>query len=99
MLLVQSLNALNYLMHLMQVHLMHLMHLMHNHLMSLNASDRFYFLGLHDNWGWCCSHEIQRYLLLGRKYSILESRYITFSIKVHIVKAIIFVVVLYGCES
>ena len=63
------------------------------------SSDRFYFLGLHDNWGWCCSHEVQRYLLLGRKYSILESRYITFSIKVHIVKAIIFVVVLYGCES
>ena len=51
-----------------------------------------------------CSHEIQRHLLLGRKamtnlYSILKSRDITLPTKVHIVKAIIFPVVMYGCES
>ena len=51
-----------------------------------------------------CSHEIKRYLLLGRKVmgnldSILKSRDITLSTKVHLVKAIIFPVVMYGCES
>ena len=51
-----------------------------------------------------CSHEIKRCLLLGRKAmtnldSILKSRDITFLIKVHIVKAMIFPVVMYGCES
>ena len=51
-----------------------------------------------------CSHEIKRHLLLGRKAmtnldSILESRNITLPTKVHIVKAMIFAVVMYRCES
>ena len=51
-----------------------------------------------------CSHEIKRRLLLGRKvmtnlYSILKSRDITLSTKVHLVKAMVFPVVIYGCES
>ena len=51
-----------------------------------------------------CSHEIKRHLLLGRKVmmkldSILKSRNITLPIKVHLVKAIVFQVVMYGCES
>ena len=50
------------------------------------------------------SHEIKRHLLLGRKAmtnldSILKSRYITLSTKVHLVKAVIFPVVMYECES
>ena len=50
------------------------------------------------------SHEIKRCLLLGRKvmtnlHSILKSRDITFPIKVHLVKAMVFPVVMYGCES
>ena len=51
-----------------------------------------------------CSHEIKRCLLLGRKVmtnldSILKSRDITLPTKVHLVKAIVFPVVMYGCES
>ena len=51
-----------------------------------------------------CSHEIKRRLLLGRKVmtnldSILKSRDITLSKKVHLVKAMVFPVVMYGCES
>ena len=51
-----------------------------------------------------CSHEIKRCLLLGRKVmtnldSILKSRYITLPTKVHLVKAMVFSVVMYGCES
>ena len=51
-----------------------------------------------------CSHEIKRRLLLGRKVmsnldSILKSRDITLPTKVHLVKAIVFPVVMYGCES
>ena len=51
-----------------------------------------------------CSHEIKRRLLLGRKVmtnldSILKSRDITLPIKVHLVKAMVFPVVMYGCES
>ena len=51
-----------------------------------------------------CSHEIKRHLLLGRKAminigSILKSRDITLSTKVHLVKAMVFRVVMYGCES
>ena len=50
-----------------------------------------------------CSHEIKRCLLLGRKAmtkldSILKSREITLPIKVHLVKAMVFPVVMYGCE-
>ena len=51
-----------------------------------------------------CSHEIKRCLLLGRKVmtnldSILKIRDITLSTKVHLVKAMVFTVVMYGCES
>ena len=51
-----------------------------------------------------CSHEIKRYLLLGRKVmtnldSILKSRDITWSTKAHLVKAMVFPVVTYACES
>ena len=51
-----------------------------------------------------CSHEIKRRLLLGRKVmtnidSILKSRDITLPTKVHLVKAMVFPVVMYGCES
>ena len=51
-----------------------------------------------------CSHEMKRYLLLGKKAitnldSILKSRGITLPIKVHLVKAMVFPVVMYGCES
>ena len=51
-----------------------------------------------------CSHEMKRHLLLGRKAmtnldSILKSRGITLPTKVHLVKAMVFPVVMYGCES
>ena len=51
-----------------------------------------------------CSHEIKRHLLLGRKVmanldSMLKIRNITLPIKVHIAKAMVFPVVMYGCES
>ena len=51
-----------------------------------------------------CSHEIKRRLLLGRKVmtnldSVLKSRDISLSTKVHLVKAMVFPVVMYGCES
>ena len=64
-------------------------------------SNRFHFGGLQDG---DCIHEIKRRLLLGRKVmtnldSILKSRVITLSTKVHLVKAMVFPVVMYGCES
>ena len=51
-----------------------------------------------------CSHEIKRYILLGRKVttnldSILKSRDITLSTKIRLVKAVVFPLVMYGCES
>ena len=51
-----------------------------------------------------CNHEIKRHLLLGRKAmtnldSMLKSRDITLPTKVHLVKAMVFLVVMYGCES
>ena len=51
-----------------------------------------------------CSHEIKRHLLLGRKAmtyldSILKSRDIALLTKVHLIKAMVFLVVMYGCES
>ena len=51
-----------------------------------------------------CSHEIKRHLLLGRKvitnlYSMLKSRDITLLTKFHLVKAMVFPVVMYGCEN
>ena len=64
----------------------------------------FIFLGSKITADGDCSHEIKRCLLLGRKVmtnldSILKSRYITLSTKVLLVKAMVFPVVMYGCES
>ena len=64
----------------------------------------FIFLGSKINANGDCSHEIKRHLLLGRKAmtkldSVLKSREITLPTKVHIVKAMIFPVVTYECES
>ena len=64
----------------------------------------FVFLGSKITADGDCSHEIKRCLLLGRKAmtnldSILKSRGITLLIKVHLVKAMVFPVVMYGCES
>ena len=63
-----------------------------------------YFLGSKITADGDCSHEIKRTLLLGRKVmtnldSILKNRDITFSTKVHLVKVMVFPVVMYGCES
>ena len=63
-----------------------------------------YFLGSKITADGDCSHEIKRHLLLGRKAitnldSILKSRDITLPTKVHLVKAMVFPVVMYGCES
>ena len=68
-------------------------------------SDRLYFGGLQKiTADGNCSHEIKRRLLLGRKAitnlgSILKSRDITFLTKVHLPIAVVFPVVMYGCES
>ena len=67
-------------------------------------SDRFNFRGSKITADGDCSHEIKKHLLLGRKAmtnldSILKSRDITLLAKVHLVKAIVFPVVMYGCES
>ena len=64
----------------------------------------FIFLGSKITGDGDCSHEIKRHLLIGRKVmtnldSILKSRDITLSTKVSIVKAMVFTVVMYGCES
>ena len=64
----------------------------------------FIFLGSKITADGDCSHEIKRYLLVGRKVmtnldSILESRDITLPTKVHLVKAMVFPVFVYGCES
>ena len=64
----------------------------------------FIFLGSKTTADCDCSHEIKRRLLLGRKAmtnldSILKSRDMTLPTKVHLVKAIVFPVVMYGCES
>ena len=64
----------------------------------------FIFLGSKITADGDCSHEIKRCLLLGKKVmtnldSILKSRAITLSTKVHLVKAIVFPLVMYGCES
>ena len=64
----------------------------------------FIFLGSKITADGDCSHEIKRRLLLGRKVmnnldSIFKSRDITLLTKVHLVKAMVFLVVMYGCES
>ena len=67
-------------------------------------SVRLYFLGSKITEDGDCSHEIKRVLLLGRKVminldSIFKSTDITLPTKVHLVKAMVFPVVMYGCES
>ena len=67
-------------------------------------SVRLYFWGSKTTADGDCSHEIKRCLLLGRKVmtildSIFKSRDITLPTKVHLVKAMVFPVVMYGCES
>ena len=68
-------------------------------------SDRLYFIGLQKHTGdGDCSHEIKRHLLLRRKAmtnpdSILKSIDITLLTMAHLVKAMVFPVVMYGCES
>ena len=62
------------------------------------------FLGSKITAGGDCNHEIKRHLLLGRKVmtnleSIFKSRDITLPTKVHLVNAMVFPVVIYGCES
>ena len=64
----------------------------------------FIFLGSKITADGDCSHEIKRCLLLGRKVmtnldNILKSRNITLPMKVHLVKAMVFPVIMYGCES
>ena len=68
------------------------------------SSDRFYFLGLQINEDSDYSHEFKRHLLLERNAmanldSVLKSRDITLPTQAHIVKAMVFPVVMYGCES
>ena len=64
----------------------------------------FIFLGFKITADSDCSHKIKRCLLLGRKAmtnlgSVLKSRDITLPTKVHVIKAMVFLVVMYGCES
>ena len=71
---------------------------------TVETGTDFIFLGSKITAGGDCSHEIKRYFLLGRKpmtnlESILKSRDITLLTKVHLVKAMVFLVVMYGCES
>ena len=71
---------------------------------SVETVTNFIFLGSKITADGDCSREIKRCLLLGRKVmtnldSILKSRDITLSTKVHLVKAMVFPVVMYGCES
>ena len=71
---------------------------------TMEAVTDFIFLGFKITADGDYSHEIKRHLLLGRKAmtnldSIFKSRDITLATKVHLVKAIVFPVVMYGCES
>ena len=71
---------------------------------TMEAVTDFIFLGSKITADGNCSHEIKRGLLLGREAminldSILKSRDITLPTKVHIVKAMVFLVIMYGCES
>ena len=79
-------------------------HFMGNRWGNNGNSFRLYFSGLKITADGDCSHEIKRHLLLGRKVmtnldSILKSRDITLPTKVRLVKAMVFPVVMYGCES
>ena len=71
---------------------------------KVEAVTDFLFLGSKITADSDCSHEIKRHLLLGKKVmtnldSILKSRDITLSIKVHLFKAMVFPVVMYRCEN
>ena len=71
---------------------------------TVETGSDFIFLGSKITADGDCSHDIKRRLLLGRKVmtnlaSILKSRDITLSTMVHLVKAMIFPIVMYGCES
>ena len=71
---------------------------------TVEAVSDFIFLGSKITADGDCNHEIKRRLLLGRKVmtnldSLLKSRDVTLSTKVHLVKAMVFPVVMYGCES
>ena len=79
-------------------------HFIGNRWRNSGNSDRLYFSGVQITADGDCSHEIKRNLLLGRKImtnldSILKRRDITLSKKVPLVKAMVFPVVMYGCES
>ena len=79
-------------------------HFMGNRWGNSGNSVRLYFGGSKITADGDCSHEIKRRLFLGRKVmtnldSILKSRDITLLTKVHLVKAMVFPVVMYGCES
>ena len=79
-------------------------HFMANKWRKMERVTDFIFLGLKITVDGDCSQEIRSHLLLGRKAmtnlgSILKSRDITLPTKVHIVKAMVFPVVMYGCES
>ena len=79
-------------------------HFMVNRCRTMEIVTYFIFLGSNITVDRDCSHEIKRRLLLGRKAmtnlnSVLKSRDITLPIKVHRVKAMVFLVVMYGCES
>ena len=79
-------------------------HFMGNRWGNSGNSVRLYFFGLENHCDGDCSHEIKRHLLLGRKAmtnldSILKSRDITLPTKVHLVKAMVSPLVMYGCES
>ena len=71
---------------------------------TVETLPEFIFLGSKITADGDCSHEIKRHLLLGRKVmtnldSILKSRDVTLPTKVCLVKAVVFLVVMYGCES
>ena len=77
---------------------------MRNRWETVETVSDFIFVGSKITADGDCSHEIKRRLLLGRKVmtnldSILQSRDITLPTKVHLVKAMVFPVVVYGCES
>ena len=79
-------------------------HFMANRWENNGNTDRLYFHGLQNPTDGDCSHEIKRCLFLGRKVmtnldSIFKSRDITLSTNLHLVKAMVFPVVMYGCEN
>ena len=79
-------------------------HFMAKEWVNNGNSERLYFFELQNHCRWWCIHEIKRYLLLEGKAttdldSILRSRDLTLPTKVRLVKAMVFPVVMYGCES